>query len=65
MDRSTAYGIVVENVKSPNLVNHMLAVEAAMRFYARKLGEDEETWGIPDYYMISIGKFTPRLNSIH
>jgi len=46
MDRSTAYGIVVENVKSPNLVNHMLAVEAAMRFYARKLGEDEETWGI-------------------
>jgi putative nucleotidyltransferase with HDIG domain len=46
MDRITALSIVNEFVKSPNLVNHMLAVEAAMRFYARKTGADEETWGI-------------------
>ncbi len=46
MDRSQALSIVQEYVKSPNLINHMLAVEAAMRFYARKLGEDEELWGL-------------------
>jgi putative nucleotidyltransferase with HDIG domain len=46
MDRSEALTIVKEYVKSPNLINHMLAVEAAMRFYARKLGEDEELWGL-------------------
>jgi putative nucleotidyltransferase with HDIG domain len=38
--------IVREYVKNENLVRHMLAVEAAMRFYARKFGEDEELWGI-------------------
>ncbi len=46
MDRPEALAIVQEYVKSPNLINHMLAVEAAMRFYARKLGEDEELWGL-------------------
>lgn len=46
MNRSEAYALVTEFVKSPNLVNHMLAVEAAMRHYARKMGQDEETWGI-------------------
>ncbi len=46
MDRSQALSIVQEFVKSPNLINHMLSVEAAMRFYARKLGEDEELWGL-------------------
>ena len=46
MDRSEALSMVREYVKAPGLVNHMLAVEAAMRFYARKLGEDEETWGL-------------------
>jgi putative nucleotidyltransferase with HDIG domain len=46
MERSEALSIVNEYVKAPNLINHMLAVEAAMRFYARKLGEDEETWGL-------------------
>jgi predicted hydrolase (HD superfamily) len=33
-------------LKSPNLIKHMLAVEAAMRFYARKFGEDEEKWAV-------------------
>src|SRR5574338_887507 len=46
MERSQALSIVQEYVKSPNLINHMLSVEAAMRFYARKLGEDEELWGL-------------------
>ena len=44
--RERALEIVREFIKNENLVKHMLAVEAAMRFYARKLGEDEELWGI-------------------
>lgn len=35
-----------EYTKSDALRKHMLAVEAAMRAYARKFGEDEEKWGI-------------------
>jgi len=46
MQRSQALSIVKEYVKNQNLVNHMLAVEAAMRFYAQKLDHDEELWGI-------------------
>jgi putative nucleotidyltransferase with HDIG domain len=46
MDRSDALIIVREYVKNENLVRHNLAVEAAMRFYATKLGEDQELWGI-------------------
>jgi len=46
MDRATALGIVREFVKNENLVRHMLAVEAAMRFYAQKFGEDVESWGL-------------------
>ena len=46
MNRSEAYQMVNEYVKTPGLVNHMLAVEAAMRFYAEKLAEDVETWGM-------------------
>jgi putative nucleotidyltransferase with HDIG domain len=46
MNRSDAFALVTEYVKDLGLVRHMLAVEAAMRAYARKLGQDEETWGI-------------------
>jgi putative nucleotidyltransferase with HDIG domain len=46
MDRPQAMSIVKEFVKNQNLINHMLAVEAAMRFYARKYAENEETWGL-------------------
>lgn len=46
MDRETALQLVREYVKNENLVNHMLCVEAAMRFYAQKFGEDVELWGI-------------------
>jgi putative nucleotidyltransferase with HDIG domain len=45
MDRAAAWGIVTENVQAAGLRRHMLAVEAAMRAYARKFGEDEEKWG--------------------
>jgi putative nucleotidyltransferase with HDIG domain len=46
MDRTQAYAIVTEYVKNQGLINHMLSVEAAMRFYANKLGQDVEIWGM-------------------
>jgi putative nucleotidyltransferase with HDIG domain len=46
MDRASAFALVSEYTKNPALVNHMRAVELAMRAYARKLNEDEEKWGI-------------------
>ena len=46
MNRTGAYALLTEYTKNPSLVKHMLAVEAAMRAYARKLGEDEERWGV-------------------
>ncbi len=46
MNRADAFALVNEYTKNPALVKHMLAVEAGMRAYARKLGEDEEKWGI-------------------
>src|SRR4051812_47111464 len=44
--RDEAYSLLREYVTSESLVHHCEAVEAAMRAYARKLGEDEEKWGI-------------------
>ncbi|MEX1248558.1 MAG: HDIG domain-containing metalloprotein [Anaerolineales bacterium] len=44
--RLQALEIVREHVKNDNLVRHMLAVEAAMRHYARLFSEDEEKWGV-------------------
>jgi len=44
MKRDEALAIVEEQTHNRNLVRHMLAVEAGMRAYARKYGEDEETW---------------------
>jgi putative nucleotidyltransferase with HDIG domain len=46
MNRADAYALLTEYVKDQSLVRHCLAVEAAMRAYARKLGQDEEEWGI-------------------
>ena len=46
MNRQDAYDIVREYVKNENLVKHMLAVEAAMRAYAQRFGEDPESWGM-------------------
>jgi putative nucleotidyltransferase with HDIG domain len=46
MDRQTAFAIVAEHVQNQNLINHMLAVEAAMRAYAPKYGEEADYWGL-------------------
>ena len=42
--RTDANILMTTHVKNENLRKHMYAVEAAMRFYARKYGEDEELW---------------------
>ncbi len=42
--RQEAWEIVNEFTKNQNLVKHMLSVEAAMRAYAKKLGQDKERW---------------------
>jgi putative nucleotidyltransferase with HDIG domain len=44
--RSEALALMHEYTPSESLRKHMLAVEAAMRAYAQKFGEDEERWGI-------------------
>jgi putative nucleotidyltransferase with HDIG domain len=46
MNRADAWQLLTEYTKSDSLRKHMLAVEAAMRAYARKLGQDAERWGI-------------------
>ena len=46
MTRDKALGLLEEFTKSDGLRKHALAVEAAMRAYARKLGEDEDYWGV-------------------
>jgi putative nucleotidyltransferase with HDIG domain len=44
--RDEAYALLCEWVEAESLRRHMLAVEAALRAYARYYGEDEELWGI-------------------
>ena len=44
-DRSESLALLHEWVENDGLRKHMLGVEAAVRHYARKLGEDEEAWG--------------------
>jgi putative nucleotidyltransferase with HDIG domain len=46
MTREDAWALVTEWTASESLRKHMLAVEAAVRGYARHFGEDEEAWGI-------------------
>ena len=46
MNREDAWALVCEYTASDSLRKHMLAVEAAVRAYALRFGEDEEKWGI-------------------
>ena len=46
MNREESWELLGEWTESDSLRKHMLAVEAAMRAYAREFGEDEEKWGI-------------------
>jgi putative nucleotidyltransferase with HDIG domain len=44
--REEAFSLLKEYNKTEGLLKHALAVEAVMRYYARKRGEDEEKWGV-------------------
>jgi len=44
--RAEAWALLNEFTDNPALVKHALGVEAAMRAYARRFGEDEEVWGV-------------------
>ncbi len=46
IDRKQAWALLTEHTKNEGLIKHALAVEAAMRAYARKFGQDEEKWGV-------------------
>ena len=46
MEPSEALKIVRSYVKNESLVNHMLSVAAAMRFYSEKFGEDAKKWEV-------------------
>lgn len=43
--RERAWALVTEHIQGESLRKHLLAVEAAVRGYARMWGEDEEAWG--------------------
>src|SRR5438045_1594353 len=45
-DREQAWGLLTEFTQSESLRKHALAVEACMRAYARKMGGDENLWGV-------------------
>jgi putative nucleotidyltransferase with HDIG domain len=46
LSRSDAWALMTEYTQGESLRKHMMAVEAAVRGYARQFGEDEEDWGV-------------------
>ena len=46
LTRENAWNLLTEHTQSESLRKHALAVEAAVRGYARKFGEDDEAWGV-------------------
>jgi len=46
LTREAAWALLTEYTQNENLRKHALAVEAAVRGYARLWGEDEEAWGV-------------------
>ena len=57
MDREQTIGFLGQHVKTEMLMKHLLTVEASMRGYARKYGEDEDRWVSPGCFTTSTGKF--------
>lgn len=45
-NREAAWKLLTEFTQNDSLIKHALAVEAAMRAYAQKFGEDPEKWGV-------------------
>lgn len=46
MNRDAAWSLLNEYTKNPALIRHARCVEAAMRFYAPRLGGDADSWGL-------------------
>ncbi|MBI1874024.1 MAG: HDIG domain-containing protein [Acidobacteria bacterium] len=46
LSREAAWALLTEYTQNENLRKHALAVEAAVRGYARRFGENEEAWGV-------------------
>ena len=46
MNRDEALALLKEHTKSESLIKHALAVEAAMRYHAARLGKNTELWSI-------------------
>ena len=46
LSRDDVLDSIEANVENRNLINHMLATEAIMRALARRLGQDEDEWGL-------------------
>jgi putative nucleotidyltransferase with HDIG domain len=46
MDRDSALALLREFTTNESLIKHALAVEACMRAYARRFGEDDNLWGV-------------------
>ena len=44
--REEAWQVLNGYTKNPHLITHALAVEAGMKAYARRFGEDEERWAV-------------------
>src|SRR5437762_2437550 len=56
MTRDEAWHLLNEYTKSESLIKHALAVEAAMRHYAPRFGENVETWGMTGLAASSVKK---------
>jgi predicted hydrolase (HD superfamily) len=46
LTREQAWALLTEFTQNDNLQKHALAVDAAVRGYARQFGEDETAWGV-------------------
>jgi putative nucleotidyltransferase with HDIG domain len=45
-DRAAAWNLLAQYTQNESLLKHALAVEGAMRFYAKHFNENEEAWGV-------------------